>query len=50
LIDAQRAAVIALRERGEIDNVVMRRVQADLDAALSRLRADGADRAARDRA
>jgi CPA1 family monovalent cation:H+ antiporter len=36
LIDAQRAAVIEMRERGEIDNVVLRRVQADLDAAATR--------------
>lgn len=36
LIDAQRAALIALRERGEIDNVVFRRVQADLDYAEGR--------------
>ena len=36
LIEAQRAAIIAMRERGEIDNVVLRRVQADLDAAASR--------------
>ncbi|MGP6158463.1 MAG: hypothetical protein ACLPYS_13325 [Vulcanimicrobiaceae bacterium] len=31
LIAAQREALTALRESGEIDNVVMRRVQADLD-------------------
>jgi len=36
LIAAQRAAIIELRERGEIDNVVLRRVQADLDAAATR--------------
>jgi CPA1 family monovalent cation:H+ antiporter len=36
VIDAQRQAVIALRERGEIDNVVLRRVQADLDLASAR--------------
>jgi CPA1 family monovalent cation:H+ antiporter len=36
LIAAQRQAVIEMRERGEIDNVVLRRVQADLDLAASR--------------
>ncbi len=36
VIAAQREAIIALREVGEIDNVVMRRVQADLDLAASR--------------
>jgi len=36
LIEAQRDAVIEMRERGEIDNVVLRRVQADLDAAATR--------------
>ena len=33
IVDAQRRAVIEMRERGEIDNVVFRRVQADLDRA-----------------
>ena len=36
LIAAQRNAIIDMRERGEIDNVVLRRVQADLDSAASR--------------
>jgi hypothetical protein len=36
LIAVQRRAIIELRERGEIDNVVLRRVQADLDLASSR--------------
>jgi hypothetical protein len=36
LIEAQRRAVIAMRERGEIDNVVLRRVQSDLDLAATR--------------
>jgi CPA1 family monovalent cation:H+ antiporter len=36
VIAAQREAIIELRERGEIDNVVLRRVQADLDLAASR--------------
>ena len=33
---AQRKAIIEMRERGEIDNVVLRRVQADLDVAAAR--------------
>ncbi len=36
VIEAQRQAIINLRERGEIDNVVLRRVQSDLDLAASR--------------
>ncbi len=36
VIAAQRKAIIDMRERGEIDNVVLRRVQADLDLAASR--------------
>jgi CPA1 family monovalent cation:H+ antiporter len=36
LVDAQRRAIIELRERGEIDNVALRRVQADLDSVASR--------------
>ena len=36
LIGAQRTALIALRDHGEIDNVVLRRVQADLDYAEGR--------------
>ncbi len=36
VIEAQRNAVIELRERGEIDNVVLRRVQAQLDLAASK--------------
>ncbi len=36
IIEAQRQAIIDMRESGEIDNVVMRRVQADLDLASSR--------------
>jgi CPA1 family monovalent cation:H+ antiporter len=36
LIAAQRQAIIEMREAGEIDNVVLRRIQADLDLAASR--------------
>jgi CPA1 family monovalent cation:H+ antiporter len=36
VIAARRAAIIALRERGQIDNVVLRRLQADLDLASAR--------------
>jgi NhaP-type Na+/H+ and K+/H+ antiporter len=36
VIAAQRKAIIEMRERGEIDNVVLRRVQADLDSAAAR--------------
>jgi Na+/H+ antiporter len=36
LIAAQRKAIIEMRERGEIDNVVLRRVQSDLDLSASR--------------
>ena len=36
LLDAQREAVIEMRERGEIDNVVLRRLLADFDLAASR--------------
>jgi CPA1 family monovalent cation:H+ antiporter len=36
LIEAQRHAVIAMRERGEIDNVVLRRIQSTLDSAATR--------------
>lgn len=36
LIAAQRRAIIEMRERGEIDNVVLRRLQADLDSAAAR--------------
>jgi CPA1 family monovalent cation:H+ antiporter len=36
LIAAQRKAVIEMRERGEIDNVVLRRIQADLDLTANR--------------
>ena len=36
VIAAQRKAIIDMREQGEIDNVVLRRVQADLDLAASR--------------
>jgi Na+/H+ antiporter len=36
LIDAQREAIISLRERGEIDNVVLRRLEGDLDLEASR--------------
>jgi CPA1 family monovalent cation:H+ antiporter len=36
LIAAQRREIIGLREAGQIDNVVFRRVQADLDAASQR--------------
>jgi CPA1 family monovalent cation:H+ antiporter len=36
IIDAQRQALIAMREGGEIDNVVLRRLQTDLDMAASR--------------
>lgn len=37
VIEAQRAALVALRERGEIDNAVLRRIQRSLDLAESRL-------------
>ncbi len=36
VLKARRRAVIDLRETGEIDNVVLRRVQADLDLAATR--------------
>lgn len=36
IIAAQRKAIIEMRETGEIDNVVLRQVQADLDLASSR--------------
>jgi Na+/H+ antiporter len=36
LLDAQREAIISLRERGEIDNVVLRRLEGDLDLEASR--------------
>ncbi len=36
IIAAQRQAIIDMREMGEIDNVVLRQVQADLDFASSR--------------
>jgi CPA1 family monovalent cation:H+ antiporter len=36
IIAAQRDAIIDLRERGELDNVVMRRLLADLDLRASR--------------
>ena len=36
LIDAQRQALIKLREHGQIDNVALRRVQTDLDFASGR--------------
>jgi CPA1 family monovalent cation:H+ antiporter len=36
VIAAQRKALIELRERGRIDNVVLRRVQAELDSADSK--------------
>ena len=36
LIEAQRAAIIDMRERGEIDNVVLRRLQQNLDLTASR--------------
>jgi Na+/H+ antiporter len=38
VIDAQREALIALRERGEIDNAVLRRVLNSLDLADRRLK------------
>lgn len=37
VITAQRTAIIEMRERGEIDNVVMRKLQSDLDLAVSRV-------------
>jgi hypothetical protein len=37
VIEAERKALIALRERGEIDNSVLRRVQLALDMAHSRI-------------
>ena len=36
LLDAQREAVIVMRERGEIDNAVLRRILVDFDVAASR--------------
>ena len=36
LIATQRRVIIEMRERGEIDNVVLRRLQADLDSLASR--------------
>lgn len=36
LLDAQREAIIGMRENGEIDNAVLRRLLADLDMAVSR--------------
>jgi CPA1 family monovalent cation:H+ antiporter len=36
LIDAQREAIISLRESGAIDNVVLRRLEGDLDLEASR--------------
>lgn len=36
IIDAQRETLIAMREHGEIDNVVLRRLQIDLDLAVAR--------------
>ncbi|MBV8368325.1 MAG: Na+/H+ antiporter [Candidatus Eremiobacteraeota bacterium] len=38
VIEAERRALIALRERGEIDNTVLRRVTLALDLAHSRIR------------
>ena len=37
IIAAQRQTIIEMRERGEIDNTVLRRLQGDLDRAVSRL-------------
>jgi len=36
ILDAQRQALIAMRENGEIDNVVMRQLLTDLDRTASR--------------
>ena len=36
ILDAQRQALIEMRERGEIDNVIMRKLLSDLDLAASR--------------
>jgi len=36
LLDAQREAIIVMRERGEIDNAVLRRILVDFDVAASR--------------
>jgi CPA1 family monovalent cation:H+ antiporter len=36
ILDAQRQALIEMRERGEIDNVIMRKLLIDLDLASSR--------------
>jgi hypothetical protein len=36
VIAAQRAVIIEMRERGEIDNVVLRELQAELDLQASR--------------
>ncbi len=38
VIEAERQALIALRERGEIDNVVLRRIQRALDLEHSRIK------------
>ena len=43
VITAQRVAIIEMRERGEIDNAVLRSLQADLDMALSRPALNGAN-------
>jgi CPA1 family monovalent cation:H+ antiporter len=42
VIAAQRKAVIEMRERGEIDNVVLRRLQSGLDLTASRLSSEDA--------
>ena len=36
ILNAQRQAVIEMRERGEIDNTIMRKVLIDLDLSASR--------------
>jgi Na+/H+ antiporter len=43
VIAAQRKAVIEMRERGEIDNVVLRRLQSNLDLVASRSALDAED-------
>jgi monovalent cation/hydrogen antiporter len=40
VIAAQRKVIIEMRERGEIDNVVLRRLQSNLDLSASRLTAE----------
>jgi CPA1 family monovalent cation:H+ antiporter len=41
IIEAQRAALLDLRSRAEIDNVIMRRILSTLDLAETRIKRDG---------